>query len=100
MKKFREQIDNIFEGLYGNKFDEEGVLFSECYEWEVNSMEQDYNEYIRCMELTSLTLDVEQVAKFIVFLEYMHIGNDHFIRSGLDLKKLNIVANEMLKNRQ
>lgn len=97
MSKYRDRIDDIFKSLYGSDSDEDGLSYKENYYDESLSMEDDYIEYLRCMDLFDLSPCIEDVAKFIVYTEYVHIGNDHYVRNNLDLKTLKEIVADLLK---
>lgn len=99
MSRFREKIDDIFEALYGNKIDEAcRQMWSNTYKYESNNMENDYVEYLRCMELVNLNPTIDDVVRFIIYTEYMHIGNDHFVRNNMNLAKLEEIVKELINN--
>ena len=97
MSKYIDRIDDIFKALYGRDTDDDGYPYKEVYYYESLNMETDYIEYLRCMDLFDLSLCIEDVTKFIVYTEYMHIGNDHYVRNNLDLKTLKEVVADLLK---
>ena len=101
MARYREKIDDIFEALYGEKIDECGDKYgTDVYYHESLGMEQDFYDYLGCADLYTLPPSVEEMVKFIIFTEYMHIGNDHFVRNNLNISKLEQIALELLKEKR
>jgi hypothetical protein len=97
MNKFLENIDEIFEALYGDKYsDDSGELFSSEYKWEIENMNNNYIEYLRAISNASLSVLESELAHFLVYIEYMHIGNDHLVRNNVDIRKLETVALKLL----
>ena len=97
MSEYRKHIGDIFESLYGSDIDEDGERYDNFYDFELLNMEKDYYEYLSSMNLASLYPTIEEVARFIVYTESIHIGNDHMIRNCLDIKKLEKVVKELLE---
>lgn len=97
MSKYREKIDDIFKSLYGASIDENKESYKDVYYYESLGMENDYHEYLKCMDLTNLLVAADEITRFIVYTEYNHIGNNHLVRCNLDLRKLEEVVTELLE---
>ena len=39
-------IDDIFESLYGSKYNSDGIAWSTYYSYEIKEMDNDYHSYI------------------------------------------------------
>lgn len=92
-------IDEIFEALYGSKYDKsDGIAWSTNYSYEVKEMDDDYHSYIDIVaSVDTLTIDISDVVKFLVYLEGKHIGNDHIVKDYLSIAKLGKVASKLIK---
>ena len=74
-------IDDIFESLYGSKYNSDGIAWSTYYSYEIKEMDNDYHSYIDIIAFVDiLTIDISDVVKFLVYLEGIHIGNNHIIK--------------------
>jgi hypothetical protein len=100
MRKFMEHIDEIFEALYGsitnNSNDYDNVKYSKIYDYEVQSMIEDYTNYLKCMSDINIKPVVEDIAKFIIYTEYVHIGNETRVKENLNVNKLKEVASKLI----
>lgn len=97
MSKFIEHINEIFEALYGSKHSTDTQrLYSSEYRYEVESMNKDYIGYIESLKNAKLTPTLSDMVNFLVYIEYYYIGNKHFIRANLDLKKLSNIAKKLI----
>lgn len=89
-----EHIDEIFECLYGSsisKYDE-NKLYSDIYSYEVEEMAKDFNNYLEYMDKL-LESTIEEIVAFIIYLEYLHIGNEKLTEENLDWNGLyNIIS--------
>lgn len=96
MRKFMEHIDELFEALYGsstnNSNDYDNVKYSQIYDYEVQSMIEDYTNYLKCMSDINIKPTVEDIVKFIIYTEYVHIGYESCVKENLNMNKLKEVV--------
>ena len=91
-------IDDIFESLYGSKYNSDGIAWSTYYSYEIKEMDNDYHSYIDIIAFVDiLTIDISDVVKFLVYLEGIHIGNNHIIKDYLNITKLGKIASKLIK---
>lgn len=86
--KISKNIDAIFEALYGNRLDGLNKPLAEFYSVEIREIEADYYRYINTMRSLCINVTSEDIVKLIIFLERVHIGNEHIIKESLNTKKL------------
>ena len=97
-KKFMEHIDEIFEGLYGSsisKYDE-NKLYSDIYSYEVEEMAKDFNNYLEYMDKLQLESTIEEIVAFIIYLEYLHIGNEKLTEENLNWNGLYDIISKLI----
>ena len=90
-----EKIDDILEAILGEIVDEYGDKYSAIYHYEVKGMEKDFYKYIELMRKMSLSVSVDELAKFVVWTELEHIGySRHKIIS--DYERLKGIVSELI----
>ena len=95
MAKYQDKLNEIFIALYGTDTDEYGEKYKEVYRHEVKGMEKDFYKYIELMRKMSLSVSVDELAKFVVWTELEHIGySRHKIIS--DHERLKGIVSELI----
>lgn len=95
MAKYQDKLNEIFIALYGTDTDEYGEKYKEVYRHEVKGMEKDFYKYIELMRKMSLSVSVDELAKFVVWTELEHIGySQHKIIS--DYERLKGIVLELI----
>lgn len=93
---FMDNIDDIFKVLYGKEKDDvDNTFYSNYYKYEVNSMLQDFIFYINSLEIVDIIPTKEEIANFIIYLEYVHIGNDNLVKKNIQKEELYNIANNI-----
>lgn len=81
-------IDNIFEALYGSKYDEDKKAYKDVYKYEVLDILYDFEGYICCIQAVNLPLDIYGVCTLIIYLEDKNITNEELVSKNFSYEKL------------
>ena len=97
MDKFWEDIVNCLLGvaLYHGALPDEKTWVEE-YWYETNSMVEDIKHFHESVKSAGMEVSNETMAMFLIYTEFMHIGNDHFIEEApVDMNTLLILASQI-----
>lgn len=93
---FMDNIDDIFKVLYGKEKDDvDNTLYSNYYKYEVDNMLQDFIFYINSLKIVDIIPTKEEIANFIIYLEYVHIGNNNLVKKNIEKEELYNIANNI-----
>ena len=95
MIEFKDKLDEIFMALYGEDTDEYGEKYSEVYRYEVKGMEHDFYKYVKLQKGMPFEISMEELAKFLIWIECVHIGNTQY-EKNIDYFKLKEIVTELV----
>lgn len=91
--------NDFFEALYGNSVEEEyeqGKPYSEIYCCEWDNIVEDVVNYLIFIKSNNIDINARDLSLYLMFCEYNHISNEHFVSKYLDKEKLCNVALSIL----
>ena len=94
MKTFWENIMNCLLGvvLYHGCLPDETSWYKQ-YEPEISNMIQDIKNFHKANEIAGKKVSNEAMAEFLIYAEYIHIGNKHIIKKCvIDEEQLLLIA--------
>ena len=97
MDKFWEDIINCLLGvaLYHGRLPDEETWVKE-YVYETENMVEDIKHFHESAKSAGMEVSNEAMAMFLIYTEFMHIGNEHIIEeSAVDMDTLLVLASQI-----